>query len=62
MSSLFVMVASLWMVFWEHKTELFLFFYVVEGTDVVVNLIAEDVWGYEDELTCSLIDEVESWD
>ena len=34
---------------------------VIEGTDVVVNLISEDVWSYEDELTGDLIDKVESW-
>ena len=61
MSSLFVMLASFWMVFWEYKTELFLFFSLTEGTDVFVNLIADDVWGYEDELTGALNDEVESW-
>ena len=48
------MVASFWMVFWEHKTELFWCFSVIEGTDVVVNWIAEDVWDYEDELTGAL--------
>ena len=35
---------------------------LTEGTDVVVNLIADDVWGYEDELTGALSDKVESWD
>ena len=35
---------------------------VAEGTDVVVNLIAEDVWDSEDELTGALSWEVESWD
>ena len=33
-----------------------------EGTYVVVNLIADDIWGSEDELTGTLSDEVESWD
>ena len=56
------MVASFWMVFWEHKTGLFSCLYFIEGTDVVVNLIAEDVWDSEDELTGDLIDKVESWD
>ena len=60
-SSLFVMVASFWVVFWEHKTD-FLCLSVIEGTDVVVHLIAEKCWGSEDELTGALIDEVESWD
>ena len=35
---------------------------VIEGTDFFVNLIAEDFWDYEDELTGALIDEVESLD
>ena len=56
MLSFFVMVASFWVVFWEHKTELFRFFSVVEGKYVVVNLIAEDVWGYEYELAGAFID------
>ena len=34
---------------------------ITEGTDVVVNLISDDVWGYGDELTGVLSDEVESW-
>ena len=44
MSSLFVMVASFWLVFWEYKTSLFWFLSVTEVTDVVVNSIAGDVW------------------
>ena len=32
------------------------FFSVTEGTDVVVNLTADDVWGSEDELTGALSD------
>ena len=32
-----------------------------EGIDVVVNSIADDVWGSEDELTDALSDTVESW-
>ena len=35
---------------------------VAEGTDVVVNSIAQDVWDSEDELTGAFSDEVESWD
>ena len=35
---------------------------VAEGTEIVVNSIADDVWNYEDELTGALSDEVESWD
>ena len=49
------------MVFWEYKTELFWFLYVTEGTGVVVNYMADDVWGSEDELTVAWSDEVESW-
>ena len=45
----------------EYKIELFLVFSVIEGTDVVVNSIADDVWGYEDELTGVLTEKVESW-
>ena len=56
MLSLFVIVALFWMVFWEHKTELFWCFYVIEVTDVIVDLISEDVWDSEDELTGALID------
>ena len=56
------MVASFWMVFWEYRTELFWCLSVTEGTDVVVNSIADDVWGSEDELTGVLSDKVESWD
>ena len=62
MSSLFVMVASFWMVFWEYKTEMFLFLSLIEGTDVFVNSIPDDVWGPKYELTGALSDEVESWD
>ena len=62
MSSLFVMLASFWMVFWEYKIELFLFLFTTEGTDVVVNSIADYIWGYEDELTGALRDKVESQD
>ena len=61
MLSLSVMVSSFWMVFWEYKTELFSCLYVAEGKDVVVNSIAEYVWGSGDELTGALSDEVESW-
>ena len=34
---------------------------LTEGTDVVVNLIADDVWESGGELTGALIDKVESW-
>ena len=33
-----------------------------EGTDVVVNSTAEDVWSSEDELTGALSEKFESWD
>ena len=62
MLSLFVMVASFWMVFLEYKTEFCWFFFVTEGTDVVVNSIADYVWGSKYELTGALSDDVESWD
>ena len=42
------------MVFWEWKTELFYFLSLIEGTDVVVNLIAGGVWKSEDGLTGAL--------
>ena len=35
---------------------------VTEETDVVVNSMADDVWGSEDELTGFLSEKVESWD
>ena len=35
---------------------------VIEGADVVVNAIPDDVWGSEDELTGTLSDKVESCD
>ena len=38
------------------------FFFITEGTDVVVNLIAHGVWSSEDELTGVLSEKVESWD
>ena len=40
---------------------MFLFLSLTVGTDVVVDLIADDVWGYEDELTGALSDKVDSW-
>ena len=58
MSSLFVILKSLWMEFWEHKTKLFFFLSLIEGTDVVVNLIYDDIWEAEDELTGALNDQV----
>ena len=41
---------------------MFWFLSDTEGTDVVVILIADDVWGSEDELTGILSDKVEIWD
>ena len=46
----------------EIKTEMCWFLYLTEGTDGVVNSIADDVWGSQDELTGALSDEVDSWD
>ena len=56
------MVASFWMVLRELKTELFWCLSLSGVKEVVVNLIAEDVWDSENELTGVLSDEVESWD
>ena len=50
------------MVVSEYKTELFWFFSLTEGTDVVGNLIADNVLGPEDEVTGALSDEVEILD
>ena len=50
------------MVFWEYKTQLFWVFSVTEGIDVVVNSIADDALGSEDELIGVLSDKVESLD
>ena len=61
MLSLFVMVATFWMVIWEYKTDLFLFLFITEGTDAVDNSIAEYVWGSEDELPGVLSDKVGSY-
>ena len=41
--------------------ELFWFLFLTEGMDVVVNSIAGDVSGLEDELTGVLSDKVEIW-
>ena len=54
------MLASLWMVIWEYKTELFWFLSPTEGTDVIVNSIADIVQVSEDELTSALSYKVES--
>ena len=60
MLSFFVMLTSLYMEFLEHKTELFCFLSLIEGTDVVVNSIDDDVWEAEYEMTGALNDKVES--
>ena len=44
------------------QNRIVLIFFLTEGTDVIVHLIAAGVWGSEDELTGALIDVVESWD
>ena len=44
------------------QNRFFLFFSLTEGTDVVVNSVADDVWGSEDELTGTLSEKVDSWD
>ena len=59
MLSLFVMLVSFWMVFWEYKTELFWFLPLTEGTDFFIDSIPDGVWGAEDELEGALSDEVE---
>ena len=41
---------------------MYLFLSTTEGTDVVVNSIADYVWGSKYELTGDLSDVVESWD
>ena len=46
----------------EIKTEMCWFLYLTEGTDGVVNSIADDVWGAKDELIYDLSDKVDSWD
>ena len=56
------MLTSFWVVFWEHKTELFFFLYPTEGRDVDVDSIDDDVWKAEDEQTCALNDGVDIWD
>ena len=58
MLSLFVMLASFWMIFWEYKTELFLFLFLTEGTDVVIDSTADGVWRSKDELTGALSDKI----
>ena len=50
------------MEFLEPKTELFLFLYLTEGTEVVVNYIEDGVWEAKYEQTGAFNDRVESWD
>ena len=38
-----------------------LFFSITEDTEVIVNLMDDDVLEAEDEITCPLVDVVESW-
>ena len=42
MSTLFVVLKSFWMAFWEHKIELF-FLSITEGTEAILNLKGYDV-------------------
>ena len=44
------------------QTRFFRFLYLTEGTDIVVNLIDDDVWEAGDELTVTKSDESESQD
>ena len=55
------MLTSLWMEFLEPKTELFYFFSLTEGTEVVVNSMDDDSWEAKYELTGALNDKVDSW-
>ena len=48
--------------FWEHKTELVCFLSITEGTEVIVNLIDDDVWESKHSITSALIDVFYSWD
>ena len=50
MSLLFVMFKIFWMVFWEHKMELV---WKIDETEVIGNLIEDNVWSTEDERTGS---------
>ena len=43
------------------QNRLVLIFFVIEGTDLCADLIAEKKKNSEDELTGALIDEVKSW-
>ena len=50
------------MEFSEHKTELFCFLSLIEGTEVVVNSIEDHVWEAKDKTTGALNDRVDIWD
>ena len=50
------------MEFSEHKTEFILFFYITEGTDIIVDSINDDVWEDEYKRTGDFIDIDESLD
>ena len=56
------MLKSFWTGFSEHKTEFFWFLSLTEGTEVVVDLIEDDVWEAKDEQTGALYEKIESWD
>ena len=43
------------------QNRIVLILFLTEGTDVVVNSKADDVWGSEDELTGALSDKFYSW-
>ena len=62
MSSLFIMLGSLWMVFLEYRTEFFWSFSLTKGTEVYVDSIAGVFWWSEDKVTGALSDKVESYD
>ena len=52
------MLASKWIEFWEHKTELFYFSSLTDETDNVVNSTEYKVPEAQDELTIALNDKV----
>ena len=55
------MLASFWMVFWEYKVDFFIFLFLTEWTDIVVDSVDDGVWGSNDEVTCAFSDKAESW-
>ena len=50
------------MEFMEHKTELFWFLSLTEGTEVVANFVEDDVWEAKYEITGALNYGVDIWD